>query len=196
MTYTSNLHCLNKLFPLYMYKQFLLRQCKLLVHVTWKELVTTMQIACTCNVERACYDNANCLYMSCGNSLLRQCQLLVHVTSKEPWHIQAICIVLTSYFHFTCTSNLHCRNKFFPRYIHWQLLVHVTWKELVTTMAIACTWNVEKSLLRQCQLLVHVTWKELVTTMAIACTCNVEKSLLRPHQCLCLFEYCNVCIHR
>jgi magnesium-transporting ATPase (P-type) len=58
------------------------------------------------------------------------------------------------------------------------------WKELVTTMAIACTFNVEKSLLRQWQLLVHVTWKELVTTMAIACTCNVEKSLLRQWQLL------------
>jgi hypothetical protein len=48
----------------------LLRQCQLLVNVMWKELVTAMQIGCTCNVEIACYDNANCLQCNVEKSLL------------------------------------------------------------------------------------------------------------------------------
>ena len=54
----------------------LLRQCKLLVHVMWKEFVTTMQIAYNVMWKKACYDNVNCLQCNVEKSLLRQCKLL------------------------------------------------------------------------------------------------------------------------
>ena len=60
------------------------------------------------------------------------------------------------------------------------------WKELVTTMQIACTCNVEIAFYDNayCLYNVHVTWKELVTRMPIASTCHVERACYDNANCL------------